>query len=855
MRSEVAVADAIGYFRIFAKPPGGTRREITMFRGAPITLGQLQTADPFTDVSLTLDFPQITVFDKLGQGDLDWLIPYADIDVVWENTGVYNFDWSWEGFIVSPNFSMAADSSSVSVECKGALYLLDNYLAEPRFPSNPIPYERLIKMAFDQDSHPSRLDRLKVVFPDGWDTVVPPFNHPDFLGFLKPWGVIEGQKWTGLTSRTTGSWDPLLTGYVQGLLSVMYDTGGAQWTVRKDTGRKPVLYLREIPARDDDQIIVIDLLNPGITISGSRDFTQSANIIFGEGSDTAGVTFSGMQVNSSGRATSYIPFAHASAVWPATKNPNFNKNIIAKQTHIKFPAGLDELAARRVAEAQLQRFADPGITGNMTLTSDVQLQDGTPFPAMLIKGGRSVLIKGLFGTNVLAHITEAAYANDTKTVSLTFDTKYRDQLTVSEVMARTRDALTPLRSLQVGKYSNTVQDLLLPWSYREGSGMLPSASRKFYEDIPDGISFPYEEWTIKHPPKDPHSQKFYIKLDKANRNNATMNWAGEIENIDYTSPSHMYRSLFDADHPNDSSIDKTITIRWNATEPSSATKNDVWIDTITSRKYIYDGSKWSIFHDSTFFSCISLLPNDLNATTTKMFFMTASPPTPANDDLWIKRPSGTVAVRRAGAWVDTDVGEPPPPTKKGIAIRMSQSGTVRLSQIAAYDKNGNVKPVRFHVSIYDSPGVTNTAMPQLYKLASTDALPRYLHPPGGDNYKSGQRMPFYDGAFENVKKDGTQSDTAKPLPAGVNIMVGWGNYYEPAGYSPGRFSRHADRTGVLTDETAWSWDLTQYLSQYDRKDNAKNPDAGMLYVMIYCDDDDTEPTYIMGRFYRAEPGV
>ena len=40
-----------------------------------------------------------------------------------------------------------------------------------------------------------------------------------------------------------------------------------------------------------------------------------------------------------------------------------------------------------------------------------------------------------------------------------------------------------------------------------------------------------------------------------------------------------------------------------------------------------------------------------------------------------------------------------------IPIRMSQAGSIRLTQIAAYDKHGEVMPVKFHVSVYTNNGM------------------------------------------------------------------------------------------------------------------------------------------------------
>ena len=55
-------------------------------------IGTVTTQDPFTEQTAQLTFPQITVFDAPGEGDLDWLAPNANIDIVLENLGGYDFE-------------------------------------------------------------------------------------------------------------------------------------------------------------------------------------------------------------------------------------------------------------------------------------------------------------------------------------------------------------------------------------------------------------------------------------------------------------------------------------------------------------------------------------------------------------------------------------------------------------------------------------------------------------------------------------------------------------------------------------------------------------------------------------------
>ena len=736
--------EPLGFFRIFATPPGGYSREITLFRGAPVQIGSVSTQDPFTEVTAQLSFPQITVFDAPGEGDLDWLVSSADIDIVWQNVGDYDFTWRWEGYIASYSFSMSGQDSTFTMDLKGALYGLDDYLAIPSFPRRPIPYEILLAQAFDQTEHPAHLGRFRVLFPSDWSQKVPAFTDPRYLRALKPWGVATGQLWTGFTSRSTGSWEPLLTGHVQSLLTVMFADGGTQWSIRNRGNRRPELFLRQTPEASSDAIIEITLGAPGVSLDGSRDFTQRAGVIYGAGQDEAGIAFSNVQVSPDGRTTFYKPYAYSPRMWPRKSNPNYDKELKPKETMLRFQDGVDEVSALKIAQGQYQRFSEPGITGTITLTTDPRLSSGALMPRLMIRGGQSIRINGLLGVRqgVLAHITQASADFTNLTTTLTFDTKYRDQLTVDEVRARTRDALTPMRALQVGKYSNTIQDLVLPWSYAAGSGIIPTPARAFFnEKLPTNATFPYEEWTRKYPPKNPSYKPWYIEIGKTDRANSNNNWS---------------------------------------------------------------------------------------------------------------------SVKRDGIQLAS------------IPIRMSQAGSIRLSQLAAYDKDGNVLPVKFHLSVYNSNGIAVNAMPQFPDKRGTDDFPKYLdartiaakgHQVIPTTYETDkgkpppQTHPFYEGAWETVQPDGTNW----PWPTDVNgspqeILVGWGNYYEPAGYSPGRFSKGAQRTGLLSDDMAWSWDLSGFLD-LDKPSMNKNEEySGMLFVMIYCDDQDDESVYFMGRFVRSDPG-
>jgi len=716
----VRTSSSGGSWRIFVRPPGGQRQDVTFFRDVPTQIGQMSSTDPFGDAVATVIFPRVTGFDRPGSGDLWWLVPWADIDLIWYDQDNQPTAYTWEGFAVSEEIG----ASGLTVQCKGALYQLDNFLAAPFFPQYPIPYERLIANAFDVTKHPSlRTSPLVIQFPYLWNVRVPIFDDPDYLWFLRPWGVTPRHLWTGLTTRSTGSWEPLLTGFVQSLLSVMYTDDGGQWTVYKRSGRVPVLQVRPALRAPQSNTLEVFYGVHGTEVSLSRDFTQSANVIYGQGTDLAGSQFSGQQVTPDGETTYYEPFAALPQYYPSSaSNPRLLPHLARKEARVQFPQGLDEQAARDAAATQLRRFADPGYVGSITLRVD-PLIGGSPFPRQLIKAGQTVVLRNFRRTDVLFHISQVAIDVAEGTATLTVDTKFRDALTVAEVKARTRDALDPVRLLQVGKFSTTVQDQIKPWSYSGGSGVVPSDpasydATEFFRTMPQDIAFPWTQWTTKYPPKDKSYTKYYIPLGTADPI-ATNNWSG---------------------------------------------------------------------------------------------------------------------VSRAGTKV------------AAIPIKMSQAGSIRLSQFAIYDQDGNVLPCRFHVSIYGTSGTNVTSMPMIPAQYSK----KYK------GYLAGQRYPFFPGAFETINADGTETNNPGQLLAGgSDLVIGWGNYYEGAGYSPGLESAHAPKTGKLVDEQTWTFNTSSDPSfdKYDAKKTQSNTTAGMLYVMVYADDQGATPAYLLGRLYIQSPGA
>ena len=152
-----------------------------------------------------------------------------------------------------------------------------------------------------------------------------------------------------------------------------------------------------------------------------------------------------------------------------------------KESLLQLQAGLTASDAAKVGSAHLQAFAEPGLTGTITLESDVFFlgPDKAPAPLhrALIQPGMTVQVPGFKGHDegVLLHIVDTTYSPDSKTMTLTVDSKYRDKLSVDEVRKRGRDAHGVPRMLIGGRYEPALPDQLFPWNYAEGSGYIPSS--------------------------------------------------------------------------------------------------------------------------------------------------------------------------------------------------------------------------------------------------------------------------------------------------------------------------------------------------------------------------------------------
>ena len=730
---------AAGAWRIVAYPRNLPMVDATVLRGEPTKINGYSFSDPFGPKEMSLTFPTVSIFDRLGMGDLFWLRRHTDIDIIWDSPLPPDFTplrgtqnalkdpvvrpWHWEGYIAS--FDRSNDG--LTVQCKGALYQLDNWLAKPEYPARAMPYEWAIARQFL--NRPSlRLHPLRIIWPDWWTTVYSAVAKAP--SYLIPAGVKSGDFWTGLLTRSTGQWDPVLTSYIQGMLTAMYTAKG-RWTIDLDAYRQPVMLHRDMvpigtPAPGGTEFpITVDLADPGVKWSLSQDWEQAITTVYGAGKSLTGVEYSGMNVSADGTQTYYNPLAYLRAAWPEDDDNLWrDPDVLPKEVFLQMQQGLNEDDAAVVAQGHLDRFSDPGVTGTITLSSD-PTQNGSVVPRHLIRAGQFLHLPKALGTRdgFVVHVVSTSSDLATGKTTLTVDAKFRDALTSEEVRLRGRDALSVTRMLVAGTYKPPVDDQMLPWSYELGSGYIPSNptfnSQRLFKDMPNSVTFPWTEWTTLRPPRDPKWRSCYIRIGAAS-SVADNNWFVQAQE---------------------------------------------------------NGSK-----------C-------------------------------------------------------------GIPIRMAQAGNIRLLQLVALDRDGNVQQVPFHISFYYVGSVNPTSMP----LIPADQVK--LFPP----YGAGQHYPFVRDGWEAFKTDGTKQDPNVPQPVqSVGLVRMYGNFYEKAGYWPGAYSSGDRPTGLLVDESTWAFDTTTtgdaYWDPYNVERNLTNTRSGKVYAMIYCDAQSTGEVYFVGRMFRAEPG-
>ena len=835
----VADANPSGTWQVSVYSRFGNPRNVTVFRGAPTGVERLSTADPFGPKSCTLTFPAITMLDTPGRGDLDWLEEEANVDITWypaqhdgESEGDYNVRlksaYTWEGFMASFEYGESAAAGQLSVSCVGAMYQADNYLAKPEYLYCPMPYEVAIARCFADkpDLRLAEMPEPATMFPDWWSTTFV-FNrklYPKNQPWLVPSGVKAGDKWSAMLTRETGHFEPMLTSYIQGLLSNMFTPRG-QFTLDLAPNRRPVLAHRTFLSAPDEDTMTVDLLWPGVKMTPLRDFTQRVGVIYAQGKAANGDTWSGMEVASDGSFTYYDPLAFRRQVHPpdAASNHWLDTSVMRKEVNLTFPDGLDVDEARAAAKVHMQKFADPGITGSLVLDTD-PVRGGATVERQTIRAGMTILVKHLFGDpdGILFHITSTSVGTDGQQ-TLVVDSLFRDWLTVDQVRKRGRDSLVPYRMLSTtGTYDPRIPDLLFPWNYSKGAGIVPMKAAALFNAYgpaaagargvanPKAEPFPWTNFTTAFPPH--KYPQFYARVPRANWSRADYNWANANATSRRSAPANLRK--FRA-YPVLLAASGTIKMAQFAAYDLNGN-----VKRVPFHVSIY-------YENSVSPSAMPMLPPDAYALVTK---------------------NAHVTCAKGHTTITVQLGK-----KHGFRVgQLVKIGNCKFSYAVADNWTVHeIGPTWLRV-VHSGAGAPKAAS----KVRAWVWKPYYRESP--HNYLAGQHYPFFPGAWERILPDGRTPTNLARVTAGATMIAGWGNHFEKAGFWPGSSLNAADSeaTGLLVDEGTFTFDFRNLgagVSVYDTPaKNQQTPTRVQAHVMIYCDADPAEPTFFLGRLWRQE---
>jgi hypothetical protein len=171
------------------------------------------------------------------------------------------------------------------------------------------------------------------------------------------------------------------------------------WTLLKNVGRVPVLKLRD----EANVSWTVSAGAPGVEHSLKSDFSQTPNVIYGEGTDESATTWRNSEVivgRDGETTTKHYPLAWDESTYPANKRtsesgevtdppPNaYSVENIRVEIMQKYGAGVSLLDAKRSGDQQLLRELEPGYFGTVTLKSDPE--EGSRFE---IKAGTNLRLK------------------------------------------------------------------------------------------------------------------------------------------------------------------------------------------------------------------------------------------------------------------------------------------------------------------------------------------------------------------------------------------------------------------------------------------------------------------------------
>ena len=468
-----------GTFRVTAGPHGGSLTDVSYLRGVPCEVEHLSWADPFGPETATIRFRQVTGFDTPGTGDLSWLARWNELNVEKLAPDGTTTTRKWEGQIAAWDVEHDAKSSSIVLTARGALFQLIDFVRAPAITRSPTTLEAIVAAEYS--------------------------NAAGVRPSLQTQNLTVTGGPTGISFSTRPAWVRAID-FVRDLLARSAITGGTdQWTVRWVTPRTPNLIKRSAFGTTHTYTFG----TPGVTCRLSQDFSNTYNVVYGEGVDTYGGSgrWRNLYINAAGNPY-FMPIGYQSEVQGLVEdgagglstNPTTQDSTIQRiEQYIGFGEGFSLDDAKDIAQRYVDRDKDPGWTGEMTLQIDPE--SGSRYD---ITAGDYIKLKRLAGTGTTGVTFSVMHAELDMTANpiamrVQVDTKARDSDTLQKILVRDRSGTAPGRRLQLGRGSYSVADEKVPADGTNGAGWFPRTRAPQFNSGAEGtqtVSCTGGQWTV-----------------------------------------------------------------------------------------------------------------------------------------------------------------------------------------------------------------------------------------------------------------------------------------------------------------------------------------------------------------------
>lgn len=151
-------------------------------------------------------------------------------------------------------------------------------------------------------------------------------------------------------------------------------------------------------------------------------------------------------------------------------NPDYDPGVLIVETDIPFGAQVEKDDAIDVAENILNRFPDPGWSGQLTCEADPQ--EGHRFSSALTAGG-NISYKGWAGDDIVLHIAQSRVDPQSGTVTVDVDTRARDIMNLMQIRQRNRE--NPKPGLKRSR-ALAVRDAVVPFDSESRGGIIPKVA-------------------------------------------------------------------------------------------------------------------------------------------------------------------------------------------------------------------------------------------------------------------------------------------------------------------------------------------------------------------------------------------